>query len=237
LFAPDQPATVRGNPDIGVVATVTGDGRGYVRLLVVDPAQRGRGLGRTLLGAAEDDLAASGSVQIGADPPYYLWPGAPATEIALLCLLERRKYSRVDANFHMAVDLDQIPPDPGGHDVPGPEQRAEVAAWMNSNYSNWTAEVMRAFDKQTLLVARDGDGIRAFCAYDVNRRGLLGPVGARRDLIGKGVARPLLVGSLHRMRADGQTRIEVSWVGPIVPYAQVGGAVSRVFFVYRKDLR
>jgi hypothetical protein len=227
---------VRGDPEVGVVATVTGDGKGYVRLLVVDPAHRGHGFGRALLGVAEQDLAATGSVQIGADPPYYLWPGAPATDIALLCLLERRKYARVDANFHMGVDLDQIPPDPGGHEVPTPDQRDEVAAWMDRNYANWTAEVLRALDKQTLLVVRDGDGIRAFCAYDVNRRGLLGPVGARLDLIGKGIARPLLVGSLHRMRADGQTRIEVSWVGPIVPYARVGGTVSRVFFVYRKKL-
>jgi hypothetical protein len=38
------------------------------------------------------------------------------------------------------------------------------------------------------------------------------------------------------MKADGQTRMEVSWVGPIVPYARVGGTVSRVFFVYRKKL-
>jgi hypothetical protein len=28
----------------------------------------------------------------------------------------------------------------------------------------------------------------------------------------------------------------VVWVGPIVPYAAVGGKVTDVFFVYRKNL-
>jgi hypothetical protein len=228
---------VRGDPAVGVVATVTGDGGGYVRLLVVDRAHRGRRFGHELLAAAEADLASSGSAQIGADPPYYLWPGAPASEIALLCLLEHRHYRRVEANFHMAVDLHRIPPDPGGHEAATAADHDEIAAWMDRTYPNWTPEVLRALDKGTLLVTRDGDGLRAFCAYDVNRRGLLGPVGARHDLIGKGVAAPLLLGSLHCMRADGQSSIEVSWVGPVVPYARVGGMVSRVFFVYRKELR
>jgi hypothetical protein len=227
---------VRGDPEIGVVATVDGDGLGYVRLLVVEPEHRGRGHGHELLLAAERDLAASGRVQIGADPPYYLWPGAPATETALLCLLERHKYARVEANFHMRVDLRTIPGDPGGHEPAELAARDELREWMDANWPNWTAEVLRALDKGTLLLALGEDGIRGFCAWDVNRRGLLGPVGARLDLIGAGVGWPLLVGALHRMRDDGQEHMEVSWVGPVVPYARVGGEVSRVFFVYRKDL-
>ena len=236
LFAPDQPAIVRGDPGIGVVASVASDDRGFVRLLVVDPAHRGNGHGHTLLAAAERDVAPLGSVQIGADPPYYLWPGAPATEIELLCLLERRKYTRVEANFHMEVDLTDLPDDPGGYEVADAGMRDDVAAFTDANYPNWTAEVLRALGKGSLLVAHDDRGLSAFCAYDVNRRGLLGPIASRLDLIGKGIAHPLLVGALHRMRADGQERMEVSWVGPIVPYARVGGVISRVFFVYRKEL-
>jgi hypothetical protein len=30
--------------------------------------------------------------------------------------------------------------------------------------------------------------------------------------------------------------VAVVWVGPVVPYAAVGGRVSEVFFVYRKEL-
>ena len=239
LFAPDQPAMVRGDPAVGVVATVRdAAGAGFVRLLVVDPAARANGHGRALLEAAETDIARSGarSVTVGADPPYYLFPGVLSTETAMLCLLERCRYRRADTNFNMVVDLRTVPADPGGTTTAGPADRDEVAAWMEKNWANWTPEVLRALDRGTLLISRDDEGIAGFCAYNVNRHGLLGPVGVRLGLIGRGAGAPLLIGALHRMRADGADHIEVAWVGPIVPYARVGGVISRVFFVYRKQL-
>jgi GNAT superfamily N-acetyltransferase len=236
LFAPDQPATVRGQPEIGVVATVKGEGGGYVRLLVVDPSARGRGHGHTLLEAAEADLAGEASVTVGADAPYFLFPGVETSQTEMLCLLERHHYTRGEANFNMAVDLDQLRPDPGGTVLATAGDRPEVEHWMNRHWANWAAEALRALDQGTLLLSRGDDGITGFCAYEVNRRGLLGPVAVRPDLMGKGVGEPLVLGALHRMRASGRRRVEVVWVGPVVPYARVGGTVSRVFFVYRKRL-
>ena len=64
----------------------------------------------------------------GADPPYFLWPGVPSTETGLLCLLERRHYSRAETNFNMDVDLTAIPDDPGGHDLARPDDRDELDA-------------------------------------------------------------------------------------------------------------
>src|SRR5205807_793595 len=98
-------------------------------------------------------------------------------------------------------------------------------------------EVLRALAKGSLLLSRDDEGIAGFCAWDVNRRGLLGPIAVRLTAIGKAVGVPLLLGALHRMRQGGRLRAEVAWVGPIVPYARVGGVVGKVFFVYRKQLR
>ena len=241
LFAPDQPATVRGDPDTGVVATVTStdpaSDEGFVRLLAVDPAHRGHGAGRALLAAAEADLAGKSAITVGADAPYYLYPGAPASETALLCLLERARYQRAEANFNMDVDLGRLPEDPGGTTLASGQDRDEVGAWMAANWANWRAEALRALDKGSLLLSRDREGIAGFCAWDVNRRGLLGPIAVRLDLIGRGVGVPLLVGGLHRMRQSGRSRAQVAWVGPIVPYARVGGVVGQVFFVYRKRLR
>ena len=173
---------------------------------------------------------------VGTDAPYFLFPGVETSETGMLVLLERHHYDRVEANYNMGVDLTTLPPDPGGHFVPAPEQRDEVDDWMATHWAGWRLEVMRAFDKGTLLLARDEVAISGFCAYNVNRGGLLGPVAARFDLIGKGVAAPLIIGSLHRLRAEGRDYAEVVWVGPIVPYARVGGRVSRVFFVYRRQL-
>ena len=75
---------------------------------------------------------------------------------------------------------------------------------------------------------------RAICAFEVNRAGFLGPCAVRPDLIGRGAGRPTLLGALHELHRRGRTSIDVTWVGPIVPYAALGGVVSNVYFVYRK---
>jgi GNAT superfamily N-acetyltransferase len=237
LYAPDQPTIVRGDPAIGIVAAVPGNPDGFVRLLVVDPAHRGQGHGHTLLRAAEADLADSRVITVGADAPYYLFAGVETSQIAMVCLLERHRYQREEANFNMEVDLANLPADPGGTALATAAERDEVAEWMARHWSNWQAEVLRALDKGTLMLARDADGISAFCAWDVNRRGLLGPVASRPDLFGKGGGRAVLVAALHRIRASGAPVVDVSWVGPIRPYAAVGGRISDVFFVYRKRRR
>jgi GNAT superfamily N-acetyltransferase len=238
LFATEQPAIVRGDPEVGVVATVEGREGAYVRLLVVDPDARGRGHGRALVRAAEADARAAGhgSITIGADAPFFLWPGVPSTETPMLSLLEHNHYTRVETNFDMTVDLAAIPDDPGGHAPAGAADRAEVDGWMTTHWPNWRAEVLRALDKGNLLISRDDTAISAFCAFEVNRAGFLGPVAARPDLIGRGAGRPALVGALHELRRRGRDHIEVTWVGPVVPYAALGGRVSNFYFVYRRKL-
>jgi predicted N-acetyltransferase YhbS len=238
LFAPDDAAVVRGDPRVGVVATVLGDDGAHIRLLVVDPDERGRGRGHELVGAAETDARelGAGSITTGADAPYYLWPGVPSTATDLMCLFERHHYSRIEANFDMRVDLEAIPDDPGGYELATTGERGEIDTWMGTHWSNWRPEVLRALDKGNLLVSRaDGDGdIVAFCAFEVNRAGFLGPVAVRPDLMGRGAGRNVLVGALHELRRRGRTEIDVAWVGPTVPYAAVGGRVSNVYFVYRR---
>jgi GNAT superfamily N-acetyltransferase len=242
LSAPEQPATVFGDPQVAVAAVVQCEDGPHIRLLVVDPAARGRGRGHALLEAAERWALDAGHdcLTTGADPPYFLWPGAPVTETGLLCLLERRRYQRVETNFDMNIDLRLIPDDPGGWFLAGPRERDEIEAWTGTHWPNWQAEVCRACDKGNLVLSRASDDSRditAFCAFEVNRRGRLGPVAVRPDLMGKGRGRAALVGALHELRRRGRHRVAVIWVGPIAPYAAVGGSVGEVFFVHRKVLR
>lgn len=244
LFVPEQPATIRGDPHVGLIATVEGHaatggtGRGFVRIIVVAPEHRGRGLGRELLALGESDARAAGlgSLTIGADAPFYLWPGVEAGETALLCLLERTKYQRTEANFNMELGLGALPPDPGGWTVAGAAERDEIHEWADRHWGWWTMELLRATDRGTLVISRDDDSISAVCAHDVNRTGWVGPVAVRPDLMGRGVGVAPLLGALHRMRAGGQTRVEIGWVGPVVPYARVGATLGRVYFVHRKEL-
>jgi GNAT superfamily N-acetyltransferase len=242
LVAPDQPAKVFGDPSIAVVAVVECEDGPHVRLLVVDPAARGRGHGHALLDVAERWAIDAGHTTLttGADPPYFLWPGAPITETGLLCLLERRRYLRVETNFDVDVDLQRIPDDPGGWHLAEPGERDEIDAWTGTHWRNWQAEVRRACDKGNLVLSRSTDEAReitAFCAFEVNRRGRLGPVAVRPDLIGHGQGRAVLIGALHELRRRGRDVVAVTWVGPVVPYAAVGGSAGEVFFVHRKELR
>ena len=151
----------------------------------------------------------------------------------MLCLLEKHRFVRDEANFNMEVDLARIPADPGGTALATAAERDEIARWMAEHWTHWRAEVLRALDKGTLLLARDAGDITGFCAWEVNRAGLLGPIASRPDLIGQGGGRALLLGALHRIRAAGAATTEIAWVGPIRPYAAIGGRVTRLFFVYR----
>lgn len=241
LFAPEQPATVFVIPERGVAALVECDDGPHLRLLAVDPSARRQGVGKHLLQLAEDWARDEGHKTLitGADPPYFLWPGVPSTETGLHCLLESRHYARAETNFNMRVDLLAIPDDAGGYGLATDLDRAEIDAFMSEHWSNWRLEVLRALDKGNLVIDRaehGHGGITAFCAFEVNRTGLLGPVAVRPDLMGRGMGKTVLLGALHELRRRGASDVSVVWVGPMAPYAAVGGMVTDVFFVYRKNL-
>jgi GNAT superfamily N-acetyltransferase len=234
LFANDQPAKVRFDPRIGVVATVSEGDSGSVRLIAVHPDSRRRGHGGALVRAAEADLEAAKVVTFGADPPYFLFPGVPTTEPWLCYLLERNHYAREETNYNVVVDLSRVPDGPGQSEIANGSGRGELDEWASQHWPNWRLELLRAFDQGGLALTRDKDGIASVCAFDVNRAATLGPVASRPDLIGTGAAKGLLLDALAAMRRAGYERIEVLWVGPLVPYARVGGTIGQTFFVYRK---
>lgn len=234
IFADDDPAVVRFDPDVGLVATGRHGDEGYIKLLAVDPARRRRGHGNLLVRQAERDLAGCAVVTVGADAPYFLFPGVPTEELWCCYLFERHHYAREETNYNVDVSLRSLPPDAGTATTPSESERGEVSDWMRRHWPNWRAEVLRAFDRGSLLVTRDDRGLAGFCAFDVNRAGTLGPIASRPDLIGTGAGASLLVSALHTLRRNGHERIEVLWVGPLVPYARVGGTIGTVFFVYRK---
>ncbi len=158
---------VRHAPGAAVVAVVPAGDDSSIRLLALDPAYRGRGLGHELLKAAEDDLAGAPVVTVGADAPYFLFPGVPVRETSLCCLLERHHYAREETNYNVDIRLDDLPPDRAGGRA-GSRRASEFEAWMSRHWPNWQAEALRAFDLGTLLVARHDGDITGFCAYDVN---------------------------------------------------------------------
>ena len=187
LFAPDQPTVLRGDPAIGIVAAVPGQPDGFIRLL----ARRSRSTAGAVMATRCWLRRSPISPRARSSPsaPTRRTTCSPASSrrrSRCSCLLEKHRYQREDANFNMEVDLSRIPPDPGGTTLATAADRAEVDDWMRVHWANWTAEVLRALDQGTLLLARDENRvITGFCAWNVNRGGLLGPIASRPDLIGK----------------------------------------------------
>jgi GNAT superfamily N-acetyltransferase len=239
LFAPDQPASVRFSPGVGVVATVREGDDGFIRMIAVHPHKRLRGYGHALIEVAEADLAGARTLTVGADPPYFLFPGVPTTVPELCYLLERHHFVREEVNYNVVIDVSSLPDGPSDSLPskslpPDADERDEIGAWSLEHWPNWRPEFLRAFDQGSLVVNRDRNGIACVCAYDVNRSATLGPIASRPDLIGKGAGKGPLLGALHQMRDKGYERIEVLWVGPLVPYFRVGGRIGSLFMVYRK---
>ncbi|MBM3674864.1 MAG: GNAT family N-acetyltransferase [Actinobacteria bacterium] len=238
LTAAEPRATVVGDPDVGIAAVALHPEGAYLRLLAVHPRARRRGHGRELLAEAEAVARAGGApwLQVGAEAPWYLWPGVDTAELGLLCLLERARYTRVDSAWNMGVALAGLPHDPGGWRVARGTDRDAIDAWTQAHWVHWGAEMLRALALGRLVVTSDDDGIAAACAYGVCRDRYVGPVAVRPDLLGRGSGQAALLGALHRMRAEGHKHAEISWVGPICPYVRVGATIDRILSIQRKDL-
>ena len=235
LFNPEQPVTVRGDPAVGVVASVERGGQAFVRLLAVHPDRQRSGVGHALMEAAEHDLAGLGAITVGADAPDYLFPGVPSRLTPMFCLLEARGYDRAETNLNMDVDLRDLPPDPGGTRRAEESDRAELDWWMQKHWPWWRAEVRHALGKDRLLISHDDDGLSGFCAWDVNRKGWLGPIAVRPAAMGRRLGVPLLLGALHDMRTRGRTTAQIGWISPVRFYARTVGAVmGTAFIVARK---
>lgn len=63
-----------------------------------------------------------------------------------------------------------------------------------------------------------------FACYDVDTRGMFGPLAVQEDQRGRGIGRALLLACLHAMRADRYAYAVIGWAGPTEFYAQAVGA-------------
>ncbi len=239
---------VLGAPDgrgaVAVATAVEGERTiGYVKLLVVDPAAQRRGAGRALLDAAHEWAFARGAAEIraGAAPPFYVWPGCDVRHLGALCLFEAAGYWTVGAELNMscATSLRVAPPD-GVRVVRLDAERrpadvAAVLALVRAEWPNWEVETARGIERGTchaaLVDGPDGAPVAVgYASHSVNRRGWIGPMATDRRRQHGGVGAALLSCLCADLAADGLTRAEIAWVGPVRFYAKTANAtVSRVF--------
>jgi mycothiol synthase len=227
--------------------------RGFVDLLAVAPAARGRGTGAALLSAVEDRLRSAGAeeIRLGGNSPVYAWPGVDPRYTAMTCLAERAGYRRVRDSVNMITDLGAVSLDIGADERrlatggitvrrAAPGEADAVAVWLRQGPwgdSTWWQEAERAItaDPPGCHVAiRDGSYV-GFACQGVNRRAWFGPTGTLPQEQGQGIGTALMRRCLADIATVGHTSAQIAWAGPVRYYARALGArIDRVFWIYQK---
>ncbi|MEO3855948.1 GNAT family N-acetyltransferase [Acrocarpospora sp. B8E8] len=245
---PGRRWTALATPDLdGVIFTSMSGNVGHVDLLAVDPGARRRGLGRALVGAAEEWLRAQGAeeARFAANPPCYAWPGIDVRYTPAHCLAESLGYERYHAAWNMTVDLSgdlscdadlarlanegiTVRAAPAG-------ERAEVVEFVRKQWhDSWAWEAEQAAGCH--YAEREGE-ILGFASWGA-RPLWFGPMGTAEAARGLGVGRVLLRRCLADQAAAGLRSAQIGWVGPIHFYAKaVGARVERVFWLYRRRFK
>jgi mycothiol synthase len=248
---------VRGRGVVGtcvgsVAADCDGATEGYIDLLVVDGDKQRLGIGRQLADAMERQLAARGCEQIylAGHGPYYAWPGIDIHYTAAICFAEDLGYRRQGCEVNMDVDLRHADLDTAaaqdalvsaGIDIrraseadDGPLQESLASTWQQS----WIAEIaaaLRSSQAGLYLAVQDGRYI-GFCAYGLNRRHEVGPVGTSPDRRRLGIGGVLLKRCLADQSACGVNVAELVWAGPLSYFSRtLNATVGRAFWQYEKN--
>lgn len=233
---------------------------GWIPLLVVDPAHRNRGIGRTLLTAALAFLTRRGSrtATVGAYPPAYVIPGidldAGPTAASLLL---SAGFAAVEHPVGMHRDLT------GGLDADVPAHALELgyrlapatvgdlpelrrfASTVGADWGDVLREsMMRHRDPTRFHVAFSPDerivGFTAFGSYggDLSR---FGPFGVDPGHRGHSLGSGLLAVTLAAMRDRGVSTAWFLWTDLEGPagrlYLRAGFTPFRHFAIYRAMLR
>ncbi len=227
----------------------------WIRLLVVLPHQRRRGIGTALLAAAESAIEGT-TARTMDQPGNYLAPGIDARNLETIGWLERRGYEAVDENASLVIDLAGNPlvSEERGRELAGRAERqgyqlrraeatdrAALAAASGSFGRAWAFEVDRALDGDppAVHIALADGAVAAFAAHDGNNRGLgwFGPAGTLEPHRGKGLGEALYIHCLLDLAGRGRRDCTVSWIGPRAFYQRAAGiAREERFVVMAKEL-
>src|SRR5262249_12758226 len=218
-------AGVAGDPVVRVygefegVSVTCGD---WLRILAVDRARRGRGVGTALLRDAES----RGITGIAAEAGNYFTPG----------VLEEHTRVFEKCGFHETartqnLETSELPEH--GQRPTANGQRTRVLEFIEKNFGPiWAFEAAKGI----LFHAEENGEITGFAVHEANNRGLgfFGPTGVAPAHRGKGIGQRLLRACLADARRRGYTRVIIPWTDAVEFYRKACNAeVSSRFVVLR----
>jgi len=207
-----------------------------LKLILVHPDYRGRGIASQMLAEIEQGAAARGAERIVVSDgwPLYFFGGVNYHETQGLIFFHRHGYRSIGDDFHLEAPLrdnslmDQPdPPLPEGVAIrrARPDDRDRTLAAIDGMFAQaWGFETSLAFraSEPTCYIAERDREVLGFADYDATNFGLFGPTGVHESLRGRKVGAVLYRRCLQDMRALGY------------PYALVPTNLERLNFYYRE---
>ncbi|HEX8380693.1 MAG TPA: GNAT family N-acetyltransferase [Allosphingosinicella sp.] len=201
---------------------------GGVRILLVDPLLRRRGIGTSLVRSAEARFRQAGAARLWlyASLPNYLYPGAPSQDSDIAAFARALGYEHASPTRDMGVDLAlpgawQERPMPGVRRVgtgPSDVPPAELAAFAFAAFPQFAAEVEGALRHPEPIahVATAEGRIVGFCVAGSNNLdlGCVGPAGVLPESRGGGAFRDVLSACLRDLKARGHGFARMQWADP-----------------------
>jgi GNAT superfamily N-acetyltransferase len=191
----------------------------YLRILGVDRARRGRGIGTAL-------LHDSNAMVIAAEPGNYFTPGV-SEDVA--GFFRKRGYAETARTQNL------IAPTTVGEPRAASGEREKVLAFIEQNFGPiWRFEAAKG---KTIFHVKDGDKIVGFSTHEANNRGLgfFGPTGVAESYRGRGFGGALLLASLADLRRLGYYRVVIPWTDAIEFYRKTCGAkIDHRFVILRR---
>lgn len=241
----------------GVFGDLHGTPRGWVRLLVVHPRHRCKGIGGALLKELENRLIDKGAEEISIMdvPGNYHMPGVDHRYKEAFCFLPKMGYKRGIPNINLICEIF-----PGiitdKHEELLEKRREEgfdcrlatksdwegIKKFLKANWECWINEAASCLDTDpsTLYICVHGDEVVGFSGYEGNNRGTgwFGPMGVDPVTRGKSIGALLLLLCLRDMALIGHRKAIIPWVGPVRFYDKICNAdMDRIFWTYLKKLK
>jgi GNAT superfamily N-acetyltransferase len=118
-----------------------------------------------------------------------------------------------------------------------PSEKPAIAAWVREHFQDaWARACETALECRPgtcyLAIERDrlhvpthpydlpDETLLGFACYDVDIKGMFGPMGVREDSRERGIGKALLLSCLQAMAAESYAYAVIGWAGPVEFYAR-----------------
>lgn len=236
---------------------------GWINAIAVLPEMQGTGVGRKLLGWAEQWLLEQGvsDVTLGGNLRPFT-PGLPST-VDTMGFFARHGYEATSSVWDVASNLSTYTPPAAVREIGGtiqparPGQEQSLASFLTREFpGRWTYQFRqflhdqeRISDFMLLWTERGLDGfcqltfedsrrcIERFYPYQLPRSwGQLGPIGISADRRGQGYGAALIDAGLRRLHNNGVNGCVIDWTTLLDFYAKFGFEKYRKYVQLRKVL-